>query len=184
MSSVMRAPVQLPSAGPAQRLGEVRDGLVGVLGLAAGLGHRKAIFLKRGCADVQLLAGVIDLVREGHRLLGLTGRRRQRRDPGGPRKAQAAQRLKGRTEDPQRPEIVAVSPFDPTPFIQAATAANITLDVVQDDDGQLVLAPFMAPQDVEASPPNDLFAALNQLRQGELKVLRRRLQDDRRSALQ
>ena len=92
---------------------------------------------------------------------------------------QDALRLSG-----QRPEIVAVTPFDPTPFIQAATAANITLDVVQDDDRQLVLAPFKAPQHVEASPPNDLFAALNQLRQGELKVLRRRLQDDRRSALQ
>lgn len=91
---------------------------------------------------------------------------------------QDALRLSG-----QRPEIVAVTPFDPAPFIQAATAADITLDV-EDDDGLLVLAPFMAPDDVEASSRNDLFEALNRLRQGELRVLRRRLHDDRRSALQ
>lgn len=92
---------------------------------------------------------------------------------------QDALRLSG-----QRPEIVAVTPFDPAPFIQAATAADIALDVVEDADGLLVLAPFMAPDDVEASSRNDLFEALNRLRQGELRVLRRRLHDDRRSALQ
>jgi len=64
-----------------------------------------------------------------------------------------------------RPEIASVTAFDSAPFIEAAKAVGTTLTVVEDEEGDLRVG----------SVPNHLRDTFAGLRQAELRVLKRAL---------
>lgn len=64
-----------------------------------------------------------------------------------------------------RPEIASVTAFDTAPFIEAAQAAGVTLTVVEDEAGDLRVG----------AVPDHLRETFADLRQAELRVLKRAL---------
>lgn len=78
-----------------------------------------------------------------------------------------------------RPEVAAATAFDPVPFVAAADAAGVNLAIGESEDGFSLSASFLTED-----APADLRSVFQDLRQGELAVIKSYLHDQRRTSIQ